>query len=519
MPEEATGAPPAGYESDSIACRLIVAAYTDAADTIKALATEAARRIMMSPDLSDMMEVGFADIGARPPVGTADGLAAEPITHGFTTPGNDAGRHFFALMIVDASAAAVETAFAGLRSSPLIAALSPRLRGLAARDDREPGAEAGRRSPATEIRISSPGAWTMSDLVDQVRIFAEDLFRGIASTGEPGLGPEELASIRSRLDAVPIAPPAQPGDDPEPPGERARRGSAPVPPRGPAPDETRPVGRLLRRWRHRADNPAASPAPAPSPAPAASPAPAPSPTPAASPAPASSRAPAPGPALGPAPAAGPARAPGAAPGGSATPVRDAERAPATGGSRLAYLMLVGDESGEDRAAWRRGRALLLEVDRKLAKAALPVNYQVRAWQDSENPVRSALRGAGQLTRGDLRRTPSSLDFPRSLRAVCAALTRDSLRITGAGTPAPKPVIVLFAGGIPLADPVTTELYNELADDASLVWVVPEKLDSLMSPVFKAGASRILTDHQEVADEVVGVLTGSAERPRPPAAPQ
>ena len=43
---------------------------------------------------------------------------------------------------------------------------------------------------------------------------------------------------------------------------------------------------------------------------------------------------------------------------------------------LVFLALVGDEGmGGTRAAWRRGRAVLLEIDDKLARRAA---YRVRA---------------------------------------------------------------------------------------------------------------------------------------------
>src|SRR5215467_13621125 len=175
----------ARYESDSIACRLVVAAYTDAAGVIRSLAAEAARRIMMSPSLGDIMDVAFADVGTRSLHRAEASPVAERVADELTTFNEDAGRHFFALMIVDASAAAVEAAFADCRSSPIVAALPLRMRGLAAEDDCSHGVEReGQPSPSPEIRISPADGWTASDLVDQMRVYAEDLFQDIATTHE-----------------------------------------------------------------------------------------------------------------------------------------------------------------------------------------------------------------------------------------------------------------------------------------------------------------------------------------------
>jgi hypothetical protein len=68
---------------------------------------------------------------------------------------------------------------------------------------------------------------------------------------------------------------------------------------------------------------------------------------------------------------------------------------------------------------------------------------------------------------------------------------------------------------PLADAITTEEYEQLARQASVTWVVPERSAGLMSPVFAGDDARVLTDHRGVTDEVVFLLGGTTQaRPKP-----
>jgi hypothetical protein len=75
--------------------------------------------------------------------------------------------------------------------------------------------------------------------------------------------------------------------------------------------------------------------------------------------------------------------------------------------------------------------------------------------------------------------------------------------------------VFFAVDPPLADAITTEEYEQLARQASVTWVVPERSAGLMSPVFAGDDARVLTDHRWVTDEVVFLLGGTPRaRPKP-----
>ena len=503
-------APDAPYLTGPVACRLVVAARSDLAGIVRDITAEAARRIMMSPMLSDVVDVGFADLGVRPQPGEPD-QAAERIAGELTALTTSAGRYYFALLVVDHSATAIEAAFAGWQTAPAAATLPVHLRGLAAEDDREPrpteakeGEEAaGRRGSRPEIRLSLPGGWTASGLIGEIRAFAQDLFRDLAATADPGLTHDELAALRASLEPVLIPAPARAvpsgqhvtGNQPmttsqpasaSPPADatgpastiqQASGGapgpSSPVPPGSRPPAGSPALARLLR-WRRRA--PDRRPVPDVHSAPDLSPA---------------------------------QQALSGHEPTSTGPVADNGNS-ASRVCGLAYLLLAPGDGGEGTAAWRRGRSLLQTVDHKLVDAPGP--YQVRTWQGGEEPMPGPLRPAGSGSRRSFRRSPAPAEYGRLLTAMRAALARDLRILVHTGTTIPTPTVVFFAAGVPLADPDTARAYQALAREATPVWVVPADLLDLMSPVFSAGSSRIIIDHPEAADEVADLLASGAVPP-------
>ncbi len=195
---------------------------------------------------------------------------------------------------------------------------------------------------------------------------------------------------------------------------------------------------------------------------------------------------------------------------------DADRAPSAGQeepriSGLVFLILVGDERLDDHAAWRRGRSVLRAVSQTIATAP-GVAYQVRALQSSHGAGKSKLQRAGRLPRRHMRRSAGGMDIAQALGVVRVMLKRDQTALELSGVPMARPTIVFFAVDPPLADAVTAQEYGELAREASITWVVPERRARLMSAVFAAGDARILTDHRNVTAEVAHHLRRS--RPRP-----
>src|SRR5215470_6142423 len=185
--------------------------------------------------------------------------------------------------------------------------------------------------------------------------------------------------------------------------------------------------------------------------------------------------------------------------------RTAGRRRVTGGpeqlraARLVLLILTGDAKGGDLAGWRRGRSVLLGVDKKITRTA--GSHAVRGLPGGDAATASELRQAGRLSRRDLRRPARAVDFARAFGVVRTVLMRDLAALERSGVRVAQPAAVFYAVEPPLADAVTAEEYEQLAREASVTWVVPDRSAALMSPVF-AGQARILTDHGAVADEVV-----------------
>jgi hypothetical protein len=172
---------------------------------------------------------------------------------------------------------------------------------------------------------------------------------------------------------------------------------------------------------------------------------------------------------------------------------------------LAYLILLADEGTDDRAGWRRGRSVLLELDKALADP-VPGRCTVRALS-AGNGAMSAPRPAGQLKRNDLGQPADSLDFPRVLGIIRSTVQRD--RALLAVSPARVgPAVVFFAADVPLADAVTAGMHTELARDASVTWIVPEHSADLISPGFAADGACLIPDHQAVAAEIISLVRGA-----------
>jgi hypothetical protein len=185
--------------------------------------------------------------------------------------------------------------------------------------------------------------------------------------------------------------------------------------------------------------------------------------------------------------------------GAHAAIGDAEEPQA---GRLVLLILTGDARSGDHAGWRRGRSVLLDVDRKIAMAR--VACRVRALPGGDTAAGSEPRQAGRLSRRDLKRPARAEDFARALAVVRTVMMRDLAVLEHSGLRLTRPAAVLYAVEPPLADAVTAEEYGQLAQDASVTWVVPSRSAQLMSRLF-AGDARVLTDHDGVTGEIVHLL--------------
>lgn len=535
---------PAAHDADSAGCLFIAGCYADLAHTLSPLVAEAASRIMRSPSLSDFIELRFADIGPRPKR-AEQGAAVERIAHEFARPCAGAGRNYFALLIADRSAAAVEQVLADCGADPVVGTLPMLRRGIATEDDRRRERPAGNRLPAVrdgvpsggermlkqggagsgtsdadgspiaaDVVILKTGSWEPEGLITELRRYAEDLLHDFATASEPGLTCEQLADLlppsqglaleagqagRHAGDLQPGTARPQDGASAlrDEPGWRAgRRSEEPTRPGSQRePGKRWSPAKLLKRRGHPADH--------------------------TEPETASTGSVPAGAALAESKPAGTALA-GTAPAGT-MPVPAAPLSPGIGEAgkappaALLLLVLSGDEASRDRDAWRSRMAMLLDVDKKAAMISQAV-YRVRALPNVhslEDAARHQLRRAGQLSRRDLKRSGDGYNFTRVLRVVMEVLPRD-LGVLGRSSPqVERPVVVICAVNVPLADGVTAQVYGKLAQQASVIWVVPEQSVDLMSPLFTVGDTRRLIYHPAVADEVVDLLRHEAAGPGRP----
>jgi hypothetical protein len=462
--------------ADTEGCRFVVASYEAAAPLVYAATADAARRIMMTPALGDFMELRFIDMGPRPRPSESRAAAAQRILEELLAYGDESGRNYFAIAVADRSAAEVELVLTECVNAPFLNTLPLWSHGIASLDDRRSANEV---VSGASIAIAASGAWSHADLVDELRCRANDLLRHFAA-GQQGLSRGELDSLRAcyeqyvtlgrgeepseNLDAAvaetpelpsELVPAAQPDilaaeSPPSVPAESARA-EASLPPVSDLPAAT-PAPPLVRlpRWLEprwrRRKQPEAG--------------------------------------------------------------EDAETgAPISPG--LAYLLITGDEPVDDQDAWQRSRMALLRVDAKIATLSQAA-YMVRALQGDAEILRGELRQAGQLSRRDVRHQVADADFAAVLTEIRALLRRDLRRAAASGEPPARPVVVFFAPDPPFADSVIGDAFSQLAQEASIIWVMPKDAMELLAPAFaKPLDVHVLSEHENVADEIADLLISTA----------
>jgi hypothetical protein len=509
-------------EAGSKACLLIAASYADVADAVEPVVASAAGRILAAPALGDFVELRFADAGLRPSPDKPDdrssghAAAADRIAEALTRPAAGADENYFALVVVDQSAATVARLIDECRSNPAIAGLRPKCRGFAATEDR-PAPPADDQGADSDVIVAPANRWTERTLAAGLQHYAEELFRYFATIHQPGVTGAELEEIRDRAgltepkpagppvgqDSVLDLQPAPPAPDPPPASggvPAADLVSAPRPPAEaaralPSPDELSP----------------------PSPAPAeliTGPG-----TLVLSSAPALEAAPRPAGAGG--PAARPVRLRRLASRlrGSGSPGDEADGQPQPGGEAVAitmvapvFLLLYGATSPDEQVGWREARSLSVSLDRKLTSSR-PVAFKVRAFSSAVGGAKHTLQDAGSLAERDIKRPDPHFDFEQSLNSVRKAVASELGALGRTTLPSGRPAIVIFAVDVPVADVISAEAYKRLAEQASVIWVVPERSADLISPVFTAGVP-VLTFHDGTADEIVGLLHACAPPPPP-----
>lgn len=467
---------------DTESCLCLVVGYAKGDGLIARVTTGAERQLMMSPALGDFLQLRHVDLGPRP---GPDGERSRPV-HRIVTElmaaQETAGRSHFALVVIAKSATTIEELLVSCAAEPFLAGLRIRFAGIASSDDRSQG------GGFADITSSPEGRWRDErELIDALRQRCEELPRGFAARGEPGLTRAELAALRQ----------AHHGN--------AADGGGPEDGTGGSPDQM-PVPDVLDGVLVAAGLPSG---PGVAPADALDDA--------ADGAPAESAAG--GLAVGRASSWLPGvswrrRRPAAKPGEPDTDAPAAQAEPAPAAMSLVYLLMIVDQNATADPAAARLRAALLEVDRRLA-AEPSCGYQIRVIHGGDGCLRGELQDAGRLGRRAAKRLVKIGDFAAVLKGIRGSLRRDRGLIqaiaTAAGRTVTPPAVVIFTADPPMADLDATTVFRDIAAEATVVWVVPGKLEGLVSPAFGAACgAAVLGEHQAVADEVLDKIQTALE---------
>lgn len=469
-------APSAAFaDDDTEGCLCLVAGYAKEGGLIARVTAEAERQVMMSPALGDFLQLRYVDLGPRPgPVGDRS-RPVRRIVADLMTVQETAGRSHFALIVIAKSATTIEELLGNCAAEPFLVRLGMRLAGIASTDDRQQG------DGSVEITSSPEGTWhNERKLIDALRQRCAELPRYFAARSEPGLTRAEFAALRD--DHVqPEADADGPGGDaggapdevsvpdlldgaPEATGSASDQDAAPADTAGDAPAESAAghlsvisaFRRLPRVHWPRGKQEAAS---------------------------------------------------------AGDPETALPQEPARTAMGLVYLLMVVDQDAAADPALERLQAALLDMDRRLAAEAL-CGYQVRVIHGRDDHLRGELQDAGRLGRRDAKRMIKTADFTVVLKVIRGSLRRDCGLVqtiaTAAGLTAIPPTVVIFTADPPMAELDAGDVFADLAAEAKVVWVVPRRLEGLVSPAFGAASgATVLEESQAVADEILAVMPAGA----------
>jgi hypothetical protein len=458
---------------DTEGCLCLVAGYAKQDGLMARVTAEAQRRVMMSPALDDFLQLQYVDLGPPPGPSGDRYRPVRRIVGDLMAVQETAGRSHFALIIIAKSAVTIEDLFGSCAAEPFLARLRMRFVGIASSDDRE------QQNGSVDITSSPAGSWrNEKELVDALSQRCEELPRDVATRGHPGLTRVEFAALRHAH--------AHPGADGEgsardvdgPQGEivdgpqdeisasdvlddasetdamASDQDAAPI---AAASATGRPSISAFRwspkiPWRH---------------------------------------------------------------GKQAAEAGDPDAAtpevPPRTAIGLVYLLIMVDQNAAADPALDRLQAAFLNLDRALAAEPL-CEYRVRIIYGRDGDFRGELQDAGRLGRRAAKRLVQTGDFTAVLKVIRSSLRRDcglvQAMATAAGLTAAAPTVVIFTADPPMADVGTAAVFGDLAADAKMVWVVPGRLEGLVSPAFgRARGATVLGEHQTVADEILEVMQG------------
>ena len=403
---------------------------------------------------------------------------------------------------------------AACQGHPVLRNLSPRCSGFVVVDDQTPGSSPTGDEP--EIITAPSGEWTSDTLAEEFVRYADQLFAHYAATHVPGVTREQFAAVQEwsvsggdrpgtgspgvgpGLDLSPVDSGAGQHSRAEPgggrpgraePGDGKSQETALSPPAGPQtrlPPAPEPARRSFTRWRPpwRRDHDG-------SPSPAGS---------------------------GPVAPTGVgaltdqgsdavAAADTAAPGVRLT-ASAAE--PATVSTYL-YVLLHEEQGDHGRSPWRRRRGRLLDLDQELA-ANLPGQVRMRVFSGRDGAAGSPLALTGDLSARNLKEPDPSSELAAALDRLGVVLDRDVGTGGADGSAAVRPMIVIVAPMIPVADVITAQAFARAAARAPICWVLGDMpVDQVSSPLAGDGV-QTLPDGDDLGAQLVGLIISNAAQP-------
>jgi hypothetical protein len=460
-------------EDDTEGCLCLVAGYAKDDGLIARVTAEVKRVVTMSPALGDFLQLRYVDLGPQSEPASDGSRLVLRIVGDLMTVHEMAGHSHFALIAIAKSAITIEGLVGSCTTEPFLAGLRMRLVGIASSDDRKLG------DGLVDITSSPAGHWRDErELIDALRQRCEELPRYFAVRGEPGLTRAEFAALRhahTQSAADGDGPDGDTGGLPDeaPPFdvlEDAPEALQTAPHQDMAPADAADTGAIesaagqlavsASRWLPRIP--------------------------------------------------GRRRKQAAKPG-------DPRTADALNSARkamgLVYLFMIVDQDSAADPSLGRLQDALRDVDRRLAAQPF-CEYQVRVIHGSDGHLRGELLAAGRLRRRASKRLVKTGDFATVLRGIRASLRRDRELVqtiaTAGGLTVALPAVVIFTTDPPIADLNATRVFDDLAAEATVVWVVPGKLEGLVSPAFaKAWSATVVGEHQAVADEILDAISGNA----------
>lgn len=486
--EPVTGLSPAPFatvaDDDIEGCLCLIAGYASTNGLIARVTAAAGRQIRLSPALDDFLQLRYVDLGPRPGPDGDLSHSVRRLAADLMTVQETAGRTHFALIVIAKAATTIEGLLSGCAAEPFLASLRMRCTGIASFDDREEG------QGLADITTAPDGSWRSErELTDALHQRCADLPRDFAARGDAGMTRTEVAVLRQDQSESALweaePEPAANGDAPD-------GTTAATPLATPVPDVLDAPGATGS-----ADGADAAPADGAADAPA-------------------------GPAARALAALNPARLLAGMPMRRGKPEASAgdpglapEQLPRTA-LGLAYLLTVLDQDAAPDPALGRLQAALLDVGQRIA-ALRGTDYRVSVVHGDDKHIRSGPRTAGRVIRRPVKRSVRTEDFTAVLKVIRSSLRHDSELVQSQATAealgVTPPVVIIFTVDPPMAEPGATTVFADIAAQARVVWVVPRKLEGLVSPAFsrECGAT-VLGEHQAVADDILDLMRADASRP-------